>query len=67
MSLWTSSFPIYGVSGFLWSWFLEVLVFYANSLDPDQTPRSAASDLGLDCLQMSFSWDARHARVNLTL
>ena len=22
----------------------------ANSLDPDQTPRSAASDLGLDCL-----------------
>ena len=23
----------------------------ANSIDPDQTPRSAASDLGLHCLQ----------------
>ena len=23
----------------------------ANSVDPDQTPRSAASDLGLHCLQ----------------
>ena len=26
---------------------------YANSADPDQTPRSAASDLGLHCLRMS--------------
>ena len=25
----------------------------ANSVDPDQTPRSAASDLGLHCLPMS--------------
>ena len=24
----------------------------ANSVDPDQTPRSAASDLGLHCLLM---------------
>ena len=33
--------------------FTETPVFNANSLDPDQTPRSAASDLGLDCLPMS--------------
>ena len=32
---------------------------FANSGDPDQTPRSAASDLGLHCLQMSPLWDAR--------
>ena len=25
---------------------------YANSLDPDQTPRVAASDLGLHCLSV---------------
>ena len=31
----------------------EVPVIYANSKDPDQTPRSAASDLGLYCLPMS--------------
>ena len=34
--------------------FIEILVFNANSVDPDQTPRSAASDLGLHCLQMSL-------------
>ena len=32
-------------------------VFHANSVDPDQTPRSAASDLGLNCLPMSLLWD----------
>ena len=26
----------------------------ANSVDPDQTPRIAASDLGLHCLPMSL-------------
>ena len=31
----------------------------ANSAEPDQTPRSAASDLGLHCLSMSLLWDAR--------
>ena len=30
----------------------------ANSEDPDQTPRSAASDLGLHCLPGSQKWDA---------
>ena len=28
-------------------------VVNANSVDPDQTPRSAASDLGLHCLSLS--------------
>ena len=27
---------------------------FANSGDPDQTPRSAASDLGLHCLPVTF-------------
>ena len=34
--------------------FIEIPLFYANSVDPDQTPRSAASDLGLHCLPMSL-------------
>ena len=29
--------------------FIEIPVFKANSVDLDQTPRSAASDLGLHC------------------
>ena len=40
--------------------FIEIPVLNANCLDPDQTPRSAASDLGLDCLPMSHLWGARH-------
>ena len=27
---------------------------FANSGDPDQTPRSAASDLGLHCLPITY-------------
>ena len=34
--------------------YLELCVFNANSADPDQTPRSAASDPGLSCLRMSL-------------
>ena len=34
----------------------EIPVFNANSVDPDQTPRSAACDLGLHCLQCPFYW-----------
>ena len=30
--------------------FIEMPVVNANSVDPDQTPRSVASDLGLHCL-----------------
>ena len=39
-------------------------VFNANSVDPDQTPRSAASDLGLHCLSTALLWDAGHKWVN---
>ena len=39
---------------------MDIPVHYANSVSPDQTPRSTASDLGLHCLPMSFLWDARH-------
>ena len=46
------------------SMFKEMPVVNANSVDPDQTPRSAASDLGQHCLPMSHLWDARHKWVN---
>ena len=39
---------------FLLSCFVKNSELNANSEDPDQTPRSAASDLGLLCLPMSF-------------
>ena len=35
----------------------------ANSGDPDQTPHSVASDLGLGYLPMSHIKDARHIPV----
>ena len=41
---------------FLLSCFVEISDFYANSVDPNQTPQSAASDQGLHCLQMSLYW-----------
>ena len=35
--------------------FIEIPVFNANNVDPDQTPRSvAASDLGLHCLPITL-------------
>ena len=37
-------------------YFVEITVIHENSVDPDQTPRSAASDMGLPCLLMSFLW-----------
>ena len=43
----------------------EWIFLLANSEDPEQTPRSAASDLGLHCLPMSQKWDARLIWVNL--
>ena len=39
-------------------------VFNANSVNPDQTPRSAASNLDLHYLPMSLLWDVRHKWVN---
>ena len=38
-----------------------------NSGDPDQTPNSVASDLGLHCLPMSHKKDARHIWVKMQL
>ena len=35
----------------------------ANSADPDQTPNSVVSDLGLHYLPMSHEKDARHIWV----
>ena len=43
--------------------FIEIRVRIANSVDLDQTPRNAASDLGLHCLPMSLLWDTRHKWV----
>ena len=58
---WTNAFLIEGVSGqfLLLPYFIEIPVFDVNSLDPDQTPHSAASDLGIDCLPMSHLWEGR--------
>ena len=39
----------------------------ANSVDHDQTPPSAASDLDLHCLPMSHKKDARLIWVNMSL
>ena len=38
---------------------------FANSVDPDQTPRSAASDLGLHCLLGLVSPNMRSKHANL--
>ena len=40
--------------------FIVISVLNANNVDPEQTPRSVASDLSLHSLQMSILWDARH-------
>ena len=48
----------------VWCIFFFFIIFlWAKSVDPDQTPRSAASDLGLHCLPMSQKWDARRIWV----
>ena len=39
----------------------------ANSGDPDQTPHSLASDLGLHYLHMSHKKDAMHIWVKMQL
>ena len=43
--------------------FIAIPVSNANSVDPDQTPRSVASDLGLHCLKISLLWDPRQKWV----
>ena len=49
-----------GVWLFLLLCFVEIPVRNANTVDPDQTPRSVASDLGLNCLPTSLLRAARH-------
>ena len=39
---------------------------FANSGDPDQTPRSAASDLGLHCLPVTLLLVSRLQWVNVS-
>ena len=65
LTLLIGPFQIEGVSSkfLLLPCFIEITVFNANSVDPDQMQHTAASDLGLSCLPMSILWDARHKRV----
>ena len=58
---WMSPFPILGVSGILFhfSFILNRNSCKQTSVDPDQTPHSVASDLGLHCLPRSQKRDAR--------
>ena len=45
----------------------SVSKLHANSVDPDQTRRFAASDLDLHCLTMSLLWDARLKWVKILI
>ena len=65
----TGPFSIEGVSSkfVLLQCFVEIPIFYANSIDPDQTPHSVASDLCLHCLPMSLLLNARHKLVIVVL
>ena len=40
--------------------FYSILVVNANSVDPDQTPRSVASDLGLHRIYFKVSMTSSH-------
>ena len=40
-------------------------VFNANSVDPDQAPHSAASDLSLHCLTMSLLWETGYKWIKM--
>ena len=46
-TLWTGLFSVVGLSVWLISLpcFIEIFVFITNSVDPDETPRFAASEL----------------------
>ena len=51
---WKSPVSILGMSGYMIRIFLKKNVeLFANRGDPDQTPRSATSDLGLQCLPVT--------------
>ena len=61
ITLWIGPFPIERVSGyfFIITTFYRQFYIYCKQCRPDQTPRSAASVLGLHCLPISLLWDAR--------
>ena len=42
-----------------------MIELFANNVDPDQTPRSAASDLGLHCLSITLLGVSRLQWVKL--
>ena len=44
---------------------IEISVLCAKTVDTDQTPHLAASDLGLHCLPVSLLWNARHKWINM--
>ena len=47
------------------SCFVEISELNTNSVNPDQTPRSAASDQGVLCLPVPLLLDARHTWVKI--
>ena len=65
---WNLSFLLFGMPHFkekgcqVIFYYLHVYSMYLmqHSVDPDQMPQSAVSDLGLHCSLMSFLWDARN-------
>ena len=61
---WTSPFPIFGVLGGIFHFSSKKTLLLANSGEPDQTSRFAASDLVFHCLPMSQKMDTRVIWVN---
>ena len=55
-TLWTSLFPKTGslVSFYHYYVFIDIPVFNANRVDPDQMPHDVASDMGLHCLSLTL-------------
>ena len=54
------------MKGFLVLFIFIILISFTgdtNKVDPDQTPRSAASDLGLQCFPVCYLWEAMHIWV----
>ena len=43
-------------------WFIAIPVLNSDSVDPDQTPQNAASDLAPHCLPIPTIWDATRHR-----
>ena len=63
LSVWTYPFPAERCLVSFISSMFHNNVFNANSVDPDQMPHSAVSDLGLHCLPLSLLWDTRYKWV----